>query len=181
MFSFTDLRRTGAGKSSLLVALYRICELSSGSISLDEYVSCHWKRRFVTLCSIEISTLALHDVRSKIAIIPQDPLLFSGTIRTNLDPFSQFDDARLWDALRRAHFVAPAPISHTTTLDDSILDANLKDFSRSRYNLETVVESEGSNFSVGERSLLSLARALVRDSKIIVLDEATFVRLLTGW
>ncbi|KAG8899627.1 hypothetical protein FRB99_006523 [Tulasnella sp. 403] len=147
--------RTGAGKSSLMIALYRIVELSSGSIHLD---------------GIDISTLGLRDLRSKISIIPQDPLLFSGTIRSNLDPFDRFDDLKLYDALRRAHLISgpagTAASSPRTSSDEK--------HTTSRFTLDTVVEAEGANMSVGERSLLSLARALVRDEiKVVIMDEAT--------
>ncbi|KAF8530143.1 ABC protein [Hysterangium stoloniferum] len=157
--------RTGAGKSSLMITLFRLVELSSGSIHID---------------GIDISSLGLRDLRSKIAIIPQEPLLFSGTIRTNLDPFSVYDDAQLWDALRRAHLVEPLGCSS----DEETLFENWDDMSRMEgteddgsytttkgFGLETVVESEGANLSVGERSLVSLARAL--NAKVIILDEAT--------
>ncbi|KAF9237596.1 putative YOR1-ABC transporter [Melanogaster broomeanus] len=142
--------RTGAGKSSLMLALYRIVELSGGSIVLD---------------SIDISTIGLKDLRTKISIIPQDPLLFSGTIRSNLDPFNRYDDATLWDALRRSCLV--------DTPSDKEEVVSGEETPQNRYNLDSVVESEGANLSVGERSLLSLARALVKDCKIVVLDEAT--------
>lgn len=145
-------------KSSLMIALFRLVELDSGSICID---------------GIDISTLGLRDLRSKISIIPQDPLLFSGTIRSNLDPFSVYADSRLWDALRRAYLVE-AQISESD--DKGAMEGELTpgvQSPASRFNMETVIESEGSNLSVGERSLLSLARALVKDSKIIVLDEAT--------
>ncbi|KAF8530160.1 ABC protein [Hysterangium stoloniferum] len=161
--------RTGAGKSSLMVALFRLVELSSGSIHID---------------GIDISSLGLRDLRSKIAIIPQEPLLFSGTIRTNLDPFSVYDDTQLWDALRRAYLVE----ARSCSSDEKIVHKKMGDIGRVEdpedsgscttmhgFSLETVIESEGANLSVGERSLLSLARALVglSDAKVIVLDEAT--------
>ncbi|KAI6025620.1 ABC protein [Pisolithus orientalis] len=143
--------RTGAGKSSLMLTLYRIVELSSGSIVLD---------------GIDISTLGLKDLRTKISIIPQDPLLFSGTIRSNLDPFSKYDDAKLWDALHRSCLV------DSLSAEDGECESS-EETRTHRYTLDSIVESEGANLSVGERSLLSLARALVKDCKVVILDEAT--------
>ncbi|CAC5405400.1 ABCC5 [Mytilus coruscus] len=130
--------RSGSGKSSLGVALFRLVEPDSGSISIDNQ---------------DISTIGLHDLRSKLAIIPQDPVLFVGTIRYNLDPFKEHKDSDLWEALEKCH------IKDTITALDSQLDS-------------TVVEN-GENFSVGERQLMCLARALLRHSKILILDEAT--------
>ncbi|KAG8983844.1 hypothetical protein FRB90_005701, partial [Tulasnella sp. 427] len=149
--------RTGAGKSSLMIALYRIVELSGGSISLD---------------GIDVSTIGLRDLRSKISIIPQDPLLFSGTVRSNLDPFSRYTDAVLYDALRRAHLVAP----QSPSPNDSVEGVGLAErpIPALKFSLDMQVEAEGANLSVGERSLLSLARALVRDEiKVVIMDEAT--------
>ncbi|KAI0733631.1 ABC protein [Fomitopsis betulina] len=143
--------RTGAGKSSLMLALFRIVELSSGSIGID---------------GIDIATIGLKDLRSKLSIIPQDPLLFSGTIRSNLDPFNQYSDAHLWDALRRSYLVEYTTPEGGEGDDDAQTSTH-------RFNLDTIIESEGANLSVGERSLLSLARALVKDSQVVVLDEAT--------
>lgn len=138
--------RTGAGKSSIMVALFRMAELASGSIVIDGQ---------------DISQMGLADLRSRISIIPQDPLLFSGTIRSNIDPFNTHTDAELYDVLRRAHLI-PSSTSASGT-----------DTPTTRFNLDYAVEEEGNNLSVGERSLVSLARALVRDPKVLVLDEAT--------
>lgn len=135
--------RTGAGKSSIMSTLFRLVELSGGSITVD---------------GVDISKIGLHDLRSKLAIIPQDPTLFKGTIRSNLDPFNEHSDLELWSALRQADLVSN--------------EASMEDKS-GRIHLDSVVEEEGLNFSLGQRQLMALARALVRNSQIIVCDEAT--------
>ncbi|EIW84009.1 ABC protein [Coniophora puteana RWD-64-598 SS2] len=147
--------RTGAGKSSLMLALFRIVELNAG---------------FITIDGIDISTIGLKDLRTKISIIPQDPLLFSGTIRSNLDPFSLYDDAHLWDALRRSYLIEDQTKKAKELSEDG---GSGNQTPVNRYTLDSVIENEGNNLSVGERSLLSLARALVKDAKVVVLDEAT--------
>ncbi|OSD06330.1 P-loop containing nucleoside triphosphate hydrolase protein [Trametes coccinea BRFM310] len=148
--------RTGAGKSSIMTALYRLVELTSGSIVID---------------GVDISTIGLKDLRDGLAIIPQDPLLFSGTLRSNLDPFGYHDDARLWDALKRAYLVEDRK-EHSLERT-SVEEPEGARSPVNRLTLDSPIDDEGSNLSVGQRSLVSLARALVKDSKILILDEAT--------
>ncbi|KAJ0658293.1 putative ABC-type xenobiotic transporter [Helianthus annuus] len=130
--------RTGSGKTTLIGALFRLVEPTGGNIVVD---------------GIDISTIGLHDLRSRFGVIPQDPTLFNGTVRYNLDPLCQHTDQEIWEVLGKCQ------------LSEAVQDKT--------GGLDSIVVENGTNWSMGQRQLFCLGRALLRRSKILVLDEAT--------
>ncbi|KAG8997825.1 hypothetical protein FRB94_007433 [Tulasnella sp. JGI-2019a] len=159
--------RTGAGKSSLLQALFRIVELQEGSIEID---------------GVNLRDVGLGTLRRSLAVIPQDVKLFHGTLRENLDPLSLKTDAELLDIMRFASLPPPSTAASSTAAIDVLPSSSHSSVTGkspsatanlARFDLNMAVEYEGSNFSAGEGQLIALGRALVKGSKIVVLDEAT--------
>ncbi|KAG2609550.1 hypothetical protein PVAP13_4KG049200 [Panicum virgatum] len=130
--------RTGSGKTTLIGALFRLVEPAGGKIIID---------------SVDITTIGLHDLRSRLGIIPQDPTLFHGTIRYNLDPLGKFSDQQIWEVLDKCQL--------------------LEAVQEKEHGLDSIVVEDGSNWSMGQRQLFCLGRALLRRCRILVLDEAT--------
>uniref|UniRef100_A0A0D3HVQ6 Uncharacterized protein n=1 Tax=Oryza barthii TaxID=65489 RepID=A0A0D3HVQ6_9ORYZ len=128
--------RTGSGKTTLINAIFRLVKPSGGKITIDGQ---------------DITTMGLHDLRSRIGLIPQDPILFNGSIRYNLDPHGHFSDKQIWEVGK-------------CQLDEVINE---------KQGLDSLVVERGSNWSMGQRQLLCLGRALLRRSRILILDEAT--------
>jgi ATP-binding cassette subfamily C (CFTR/MRP) protein 10 len=133
--------RTGSGKSSLLTALFRGCELTAGSIRVD---------------NVNVAHIGLSELRSKLSIIPQDPFLFEGSLRENLDPSGQRTEAELW-----------------AVLHDVRLESKFRSSEYATAGLDTIIAEKGKNLSTGERQLVCLARAMLTSRPILCIDEAT--------
>ncbi|OAX35090.1 P-loop containing nucleoside triphosphate hydrolase protein [Rhizopogon vinicolor AM-OR11-026] len=144
------LGRTGSGKSTLALSFFRFVEATEGCVTVD---------------GLDISTIGLSDLRSKLTIIPQDPTILSGTLRSTLDVFDEYEDAEIFEALRHVHLIPSDAADEVVEDEGDAINANVF------RNLESPVSEGGENFSTGEKQFLCMARAILKRSKVLIMDE----------
>lgn len=149
--------RTGAGKSTIITALFRFLDPESGYIKID---------------NVDITSVELKRLRQSITIIPQDPTLFTGTVKSNLDPYDEYSDKQIFEALKRVNLVTQEELDHAANPSPDNASAVSENVNKFLF-LENEISEGGSNLSQGQRQLVCLARSLLRSPKVMLLDEAT--------